>query len=66
VFVDLTVKLAACGQGRRLRVELRGDAGAPATLLRRLVEAGLPIIRFDPRGPALEERYRRAFGEARR
>jgi ABC-2 type transport system ATP-binding protein len=46
----------------RLRVELAGGEARAAALLRHLVAAGVPLLRFDPRPPALEERYRQAFG----
>jgi ABC-2 type transport system ATP-binding protein len=49
-------------KGSSVVVELRGTADDAASLLRHLVSAGVRVARFDPRGPALEHRYRQAFG----
>jgi ABC-2 type transport system ATP-binding protein len=49
----------------RLIVEVSGEDAQAASLLRRLVEAGTAVVRFEPRVPGLEERYRSAFGEKR-
>ena len=48
-------------EGLRLSVEVGGTAQA-AALLKHLTGAGIAVVRFDPRGPGLEERYRKAFG----
>jgi ABC-2 type transport system ATP-binding protein len=45
-----------------LRVELTGTPDQAVALLRHLVGHGIQILRFDPRGPDLEERYRTMFG----
>jgi ABC-2 type transport system ATP-binding protein len=45
-----------------LRVEISGGAERASALLAHLVSAGVPVLRFDPRGPNLEERYRTVFG----
>ena len=47
--------------GNRLRVELTGSSERAAALLQHLVRAGIAVLRFDSRGPGLEERYREAF-----
>lgn len=44
-----------------LRVEVAGGPEQAATLLSHLVSAGVRVLRFDPRGPDLEERYSRIF-----
>jgi ABC-2 type transport system ATP-binding protein len=46
-----------------LLVELPGAANEASTFLQSLLVAGLIVVHFDARGPGLEERYRRAFGE---
>jgi ABC-2 type transport system ATP-binding protein len=43
--------------------ELPGGSKEASGLLRTLLDTGITILRFDARGPDLEERYRRAFGE---
>jgi ABC-2 type transport system ATP-binding protein len=48
-----------------LRIELIGGSQAAAKLLRHLTSAGVDLVRFDARGPALEDRYRSLFGGAR-
>ncbi len=48
--------------GACLRVELVAGGAKAAALLRHLVDAGVAVLRFDPRPPALEERYRQTFG----
>lgn len=45
-----------------LRVEVNGGAERAAALLSHLVSSGVKVLRFDPRGPDLEERYRNVFG----
>src|SRR5437899_10256079 len=55
--------LAAAGS--RLCVEVTGGADQGSALLRRLLDAGITVVRFDSRGPGLEERYRQAFGAKR-
>jgi len=52
-------------QGIRLRVEVQGGVAEAAALLRHLVTNGVGVARFDPRGAALEDRYRKAFGGER-
>lgn len=44
-------------------VELAGGAQEASALLRAILNAGIVVLHFDARGPGLEERYRRAFGE---
>jgi len=46
-----------------LVVELTGSAPEASSLLRAILDAGIIVDHFDARGPGLEERYRRAFGE---
>lgn len=47
-------------EGQTLRVELpAADKGAE--VLRALLDAGITVVRYDARGPSLEERYRQAF-----
>jgi len=46
-----------------LVVELAGSAPEASSLLRAILDAGIIVEHFDARGPDLEERYRRAFGE---
>ena len=46
-----------------LRVEVTGSLQESSAFLKRLLEAGVAVVRFDARGPGLEERYRRTFGE---
>jgi len=46
-----------------LVVELAGGAPEASFLLRAVLDAGIIVEHFDARGPGLEERYRRAFGE---
>jgi ABC-2 type transport system ATP-binding protein len=46
-----------------LLVELPGSSKDASVFLQMLLSAGITILRFDARGPGLEERYRRAFGE---
>lgn len=46
-----------------LLLELAGRAGEASSFLRALLNAGVIVVHFDARGPGLEERYRRAFGE---
>ncbi len=45
----------------RVHVEIPGGTEEAARFLRHLVDAGITVVRFDPRRGALEERYRRAF-----
>jgi ABC-2 type transport system ATP-binding protein len=45
-----------------LRVEIPGGAEQAAALLAHLISTGVKVLRFDPRGPDLEERYRTIFG----
>jgi len=49
-----------------LLVELAGSSKEASTFLQTLLEAGITILHFDARGPGLEERYRRAFGDQTR
>jgi ABC-2 type transport system ATP-binding protein len=44
-------------------VELPGSPREASIFLGKLLAAGITILHFDARGPGLEERYRRAFGE---
>jgi ABC-2 type transport system ATP-binding protein len=46
-----------------LLVELPGGSREASAFLQALLTAGITILHFDARGPGLEERYRRAFGE---
>jgi ABC-2 type transport system ATP-binding protein len=46
-----------------LLVELPGSSKEASAFLQTLLTAGITILHFDARGPGLEERYRRAFGE---
>jgi ABC-2 type transport system ATP-binding protein len=46
-----------------LLVELPGSSRDASVFLQTLLAAGITILHFDARGPGLEERYRRAFGE---
>ena len=48
-----------------MAVEIPGGAKEASQLLANLLAAGLTVVRFDARGPGLEERYRRAFREHR-
>ncbi len=48
-----------------LLVELTGASREASSLLQALLHAGIIVLHFDARGPGLEERYRRAFGEGR-
>ena len=48
---------------RFLAVDLPGSATEASSLLRAVLDAGIIVEHFDARGPDLEERYRRAFGE---
>lgn len=48
-----------------LFVELPGSATEASSFLRAVLDAGIIVEHFDARGPGLEERYRRAFGERR-
>ncbi len=52
--------------GSRLRVEVEGGVEQASALLQRVLAAGVIVLRFDCRGPGLEERYRQAFGALRR
>ena len=45
-----------------VEIELAESPAQAAALLRQLVLAGINVVRFDPRGVDLEERYRRVFG----
>jgi ABC-2 type transport system ATP-binding protein len=47
----------------QLAIELPGGAKEASAFLQTLLGAGITVIRFDARGPGLEERYRRTFGE---
>jgi len=49
-------------EGSLLVIELRGGKAEAAALLRRLVNSGAEIVRFDYRSASLEERYQKAFG----
>jgi ABC-2 type transport system ATP-binding protein len=44
-------------------IELPGAAPQASSFLQALLNAGIIVLHFDARGPGLEERYRRAFGE---
>jgi ABC-2 type transport system ATP-binding protein len=46
-----------------LLIELPGGAKEASAFLEELLGAGITVIYFDARGPGLEERYCRAFGE---
>ena len=46
-----------------LLIELPGSSQDASAFLRTVLAAGITILHFDARGPGLEERYRRAFGE---
>ncbi len=52
--------------GSRLRFEVEGGVEQASALLQHLLRAGVVVVGFDCRGPGLEERYRQAFGAARR
>ncbi|MGH9567377.1 MAG: ABC transporter ATP-binding protein, partial [Candidatus Angelobacter sp.] len=45
-----------------LRIEVTGGRDQASALLLHLVSNGIRVLRFDPRGPGLEERYRTIFG----
>ena len=49
-----------------LLVELPGRSREASSFLQALLHAGIVVLHFDARGPGLEERYRRAFGEISR
>ena len=49
-----------------LVVDLPGGNKEASAFLQSLLAAGVVITRFDARGPGLEERYRRTFGEQSR
>jgi len=49
-------------RGKVFRVEVRGGQDRAAELLWHLVTSGLSVLRFDPRGPDLEDHYRSLFG----
>jgi len=49
-------------QRQLLLVTLAGGPQQAAALLRHLVGGGVLVTRFDPRGPDLEQRFKRAFG----
>ncbi len=53
-------------QGQSFLIEVAGGPAQVAALLRHLVGSGISVLRFDTRRSALEDRYRRAFGEGRR
>jgi len=44
------------------RVEVGGGPQRAADMLRYLVTNGVTVLRFDPRGPDLEDHYRSLFG----
>ncbi len=46
-----------------LLVELPGSSTEASGFLQTILQAGITVVHFDARGPGLEERYRRAFGE---
>lgn len=46
-----------------LLAEIPGGPAEASSLLRAIVNLGAVVEHFDARGPGLEERYRRAFGE---
>ncbi len=50
-------------RGGFLHIELSGSPQQGSVFLGRLLAAGISVLHFDARGPGLEERYRRAFGE---
>ena len=49
-----------------LLLELPGGSREASSFLQALLHAGIVVLHFDARGPGLEERYRRAFGETPR
>jgi ABC-2 type transport system ATP-binding protein len=49
-------------RGNIYRTEISGGSQRAAELLRHLVTSGVAILRFDPRGPDLEDHYRNLFG----
>jgi len=49
-------------RGNSLRAEISGGAPRAAELLHHLVSADVRVLRFDPRGGGLEDRYRNLFG----
>jgi hypothetical protein len=51
------------GKDGLLLIELQGGPAEASSLLRAVLDAGIIVEHFDARGPDLEERYRRAFGE---
>lgn len=46
-----------------LVVEIPGTAKEGSAFLRTVLDAGITVLHFDARGPGLEERYLKAFGE---
>ena len=46
-----------------LLVEIPGGPAEASSFLRAILNSGMVVEHFDARGPGLEERYRRAFGE---
>jgi ABC-2 type transport system ATP-binding protein len=46
-----------------LVIEVPGGEREASSLLRAILNSGVIVVHFDARGPGLEERYRRAFGE---
>jgi len=50
-------------KGGSLLIELPGGSKEASAFLEALLAAGVTVVHFDARGPGLEERYRRAFGE---
>jgi ABC-2 type transport system ATP-binding protein len=49
-------------RGNIYRTEISGGSQRAAELLRHLVTSGVAVLRFDPRGPDLEDHYRSLFG----
>ena len=46
-----------------LLLEVPGSSKEASAFLQTLLAAGITVLHFDARGPGLEERYRRTFGE---
>jgi len=66
---ELRAALASYAEARVLesrqnvfRVEVSGGSQRAADVLRHLVTSGVTVVRFDPRGPDLEDHYRSLFG----
>jgi len=54
------------GRSKILRIQISGGIENGSALLKYLLNAGVVVVRFDARGPGLEERYRQVFGAERK